>query len=304
MKNEITHEGELNLNGYLINCYILKDGTRVLSGHGMRDALNLVNDEVDKNKKGGSRILRLLGQKSLEPFIYKDKEADHFEPIICYKGNKKINGYEATVLVDICIAMLDAKKSGIQLGIRQMIVAHRCEILIIAFAKVGITALVDEATGYQYERENDALQKILKAYIAEELLPWQKKFPDVFYKELFRLNGWDFTVKGIKKRPGVIGKWTKRLIYEQLPEGVLKELEENVPKSKFGNKTARLHQLLTDDIGNPHLTAQINQIITLFRLSDNMKHMWQQFDKLQGRQHGQIELPFTFDEQGRTIEES
>ena len=68
-----------------------------------------------------------------------------------------------------------------------------------AFARVGITALVDEATGYQYEREHDELQKILKAYISEELLPWQKRFPDIFYKELFRLNGWNYTVNGIKK---------------------------------------------------------------------------------------------------------
>ena len=29
-----------------------------------------------------------------------------------------------------------------------------------------------------------ALQKILKAYISEELLPWQKRFPDIYYKEL------------------------------------------------------------------------------------------------------------------------
>lgn len=67
------------------------------------------------------------------------------------------------------------------------------------FARVGITALVDEATGYQYDREKNELQKILKAYIAEDLLPWQKRFPDIYYKELFRLNGWDFTVNGIKK---------------------------------------------------------------------------------------------------------
>lgn len=39
------------------------------------------------------------------------------------------------------------------------------------FARVGITALVDEATGYQYDREKNELQKILKAYIAEDLLP-------------------------------------------------------------------------------------------------------------------------------------
>lgn len=38
-------------------------------------------------------------------------------------------------------------------------------IIIRSVAKVGIVALVDEVTGYQYEREKDELQKILKAYI-------------------------------------------------------------------------------------------------------------------------------------------
>ena len=37
--------------------------------------------------------------------------------------------------------------------------------IIRSVAKVGIVALVDEATGYQYEREKDELQKILKAYL-------------------------------------------------------------------------------------------------------------------------------------------
>ena len=71
-------------------------------------------------------------------------------------------------------------------------------------------------------------EKILKLYISEELLPWQKRFPDVFYKELFRLNGWDFTVKGIKKRPGVIGTWTNKLVYDELPKGVKDELKNNI----------------------------------------------------------------------------
>ncbi len=91
-------------------------------------------------------------------------------------------------------------------------------------------------------------------------------------------------------------------MYEQLPKGILKELQEKVPKSERGHKTARLHQLLTNDIGNPHLSAQLNQVITLFQLSDNMKHMWDQFEKLQSRQSGQMELPFDFDNKGRTIE--
>ncbi len=72
-------------------------------------------------------------------------------------------------MADICEAFLEARNS-IELSTRQRIIADQCEILIRGFARVGITALVDEATGYQYERERDALQSILKAYINEEHL--------------------------------------------------------------------------------------------------------------------------------------
>lgn len=92
------------------------------------------------------------------------------------------------------------------------------------------------------------------------------------------------------------------MVYNQLPKGVLDELKEKTPKSEHGNKTARYHQLLTLDVGEPSLTAQINQVVTLFQLSDNMEHMWQQFEKLKDRQQGQLEIPFIFDEQGHTIE--
>lgn len=102
-------------------------------------------------------------------------------------------------------------------------------------------------------------------------MPWQKTFPDIFYKELFRLNGWDFTVRGIKRRPGVVGKWANTLIYEQLPKGVVDELKEKTPKSEKGNYTARFFQSLTPETGNAHLT-------------------------------GQLELPFEFDKDSRTIE--
>jgi len=298
-KNIIKYEGELDLNGLIIPCYVLEDGTRVLSGSALQNALKMV-DEDDPNKSG-TRLARYMSQKTLQPFLYDGKEEGHYASLTCLRGQQKINGYEADILVDICDAFLEARKH-IKLSSRQEIIAEQCEILMRAFAKVGITALVDEATGYQYDREKDELQKILKAYISEELLPWQKRFPDVFYKELFRLNGWNFTIKDIKKRPGVIGTWTRKLVYEQLPKGVLEELEESVPKSDKGNKTARYHQLLTEDVGHPSLMAQIYKIIALFQLSENMKEVWHQFNKMKLRESGQLELPFEFDEKGHSIE--
>lgn len=300
MDNKIKYEGILDLGGFTLPCYVLEDGTRILSGRGMQEALKMV-DNAEGQHSSGTRLTRYLDQKTLKPFIFKDKELDHFAPIICYKGEQKINGYEASILIDICDGFLEARKH-IQLSQRQSIIAEQCEILVRSFAKVGLIALIDEATGYQHERERDELQKILKAYISEELLPWQKRFPDIYYKELFRLNGWDYSVKGIKQRPSVIGKWTNTLVYEQLPKGVLEELKKITPKSEKGNKTARYHQYLTPDLGEPNLSAQIHQVVTIFQLSDNMKQVWSYFNRLKLRKQGQISLPFDFDDDGYTIE--
>lgn len=296
MDNEIKYEGFLTIGSVQLPCYVLSNGTRVLSGRKMQETLHIVDDNIS-----GTKMPQFIANSKLKPFIFNEKDAAHFEPIVCYKGKQRINGYEATVLTDICEAVLAARRAGVKLSDRQEIVANQCEIILSAFARIGIIALIDEATGYQHDREKDELQRILKAYISEELLPWQKRFPDIYYKELFRLNGWDYTIKDIRKRPSVIGKWTNDLIYKQLPIGVLDELKSRTPKSAKGNNTARLHQSLSEDIGHPALSAQITQIVTLFQLSDNMAQMWQQFKKLKERQNGQLELPFEFDESGHTI---
>lgn len=287
-KRKVLHEGVLNIGDTIIPCYVLEDGTRVLSGSAMQNALKL-QDETDN--RSGTRLARYLGQKSLEPFIYKGKEQGHYDPIICYKGEQKINGYEATILADICEAFLEARNS-IELSTRQKIIADQCEILIRGFARVGITALVDEATGYQYERERNALQVVLKAYINEELLKWQKMFPDTFYYQIFRLNKWDYTVRGINKRPSIIGKWTNKLIYEQLPKGVLEELKVKTPKSPEGNYTARFFQSLTPDIGHPELTSQIYKVIGIMQISDNWNDFISNFNRMISRESGQMEIDF------------
>lgn len=290
----------LMLGDVKLECYVLEDGTRVFSGNGMQKALKF------PSSAGGSALVKMLNAGKLSEKLTDDilfKLSDRKQFIRPGAGGKlsATYGYDATLLIDVCNLLISARDADV-LTTRQEEYAKIAQTIISSVAKVGIIGLIDEATGYQYNREQDELQKILKAYIAEELLPWQKRFPDVFYKELFRLNGWDFTVKGIKKRPGVIGKWTNTLIYEQLPQGILAELKVKTPKSEKGNKTSRYHQYLTLDVGEPNLTAQIGQVVTLFQLSDNMAHMWQQFEKLKMRQLGQLEIPFTFDDNGYTIE--
>ena len=45
--------------------------------------------------------------------------------------------------------------------------AIQCSILQSSCAKVGLIALIDEATGYQYERAEHALQVKLRAFVRE-----------------------------------------------------------------------------------------------------------------------------------------
>jgi len=280
-KIKVTHEGEINLGDFIIPCYILEDGTRVLSGMGMQNALKMLDDPDEQSQSGGTRLSRHLNQQSLQPYLYKNRDSDYYAPLTCYKGNQKINGYEATKLVDICRAFLQARKE-INLGPRQAIIADQCEILVTGFAQLGLIALIDEATGYQYERERDELQRIIDAYVSEELRAWQKTFPDIYYREIFRLRGWDFTPNGVK-RPSVVGKWTNQLVYEQLPDGVLEELKSKTPKTQAGNYKARFFQSLTQDVGEVSLQAQLSSVISLMQISEDWDEFLSHFKKLVSR---------------------
>jgi hypothetical protein len=287
-KNKIIHEGEITLGKMVIPCYVLEDGTRILSGNAMQNALKL-QDESDN--KSGTRLARYLNQKSLEPFIYKGKEIGHFDPIICYRGEQKINGFEATVLADICDGFLEARKN-IKLSPRQSIIADQCEILIRGFARVGIIALIDEATGYQYDRERFELQKILNAYVSDEILKWQLTFTDDFYKQVFRLWDLPFIPKYIKNKPSFIGKLTTKYIYEGLPKGIISKIKENTGKTEKGNWKYKWHQSLTPEIGREHLKKQIIEVTTLMEVSQSKEQFNGLFQQKYNKKPIQLQLEF------------
>jgi len=291
-KVKIKHEGVLDLgNGITIPCYVLEDGTRVLSGRGMQNALNIAQTVGKKEvQKAGGELARFLTSKWFNTLIANKYGLEHFAPTICYKGDQKINGYEATKLVDLCDAILEARTSGATFSERNQSVAAQCEILVRSFAKVGIIALVDEATGYQYDREKLELQSILKTFISAEILKWQETFQLSFYKEIFRLWGVPFTPENIKRKPMFIGKLTNELVYKNMPKGtfVLDVLKEKTPKTEAGHYKYRLHQSLTAEVGREALKKVIYSIETLASISEDKR----KFLKLVEDKYGQKEIPF------------
>jgi hypothetical protein len=67
-----------------------------------------------------------------------------------------------------------------------MKLAAQAEIILRACAKVGIIALIDEATGFEKMRKRRDLQLKLQAFIAEDMQEWARMFPEGFWLELAR----------------------------------------------------------------------------------------------------------------------
>lgn len=190
------------------------------------------------------------------------------------KGGRSAFGYEATLLADLCDIFLAARKKQLFAGPMFSRITDRCETLVRGFARVGIIALVDEATGYQEYRDKNELHKILEAYVAKELLPWTRRFPLEFYKEMFRLRKWK-NPESIKK-PRLVGYLTESIVYKRLPSGVLDELKRKNPKDEKGRRKHKHHQFLTEEVGNPHLERHLAVVIALMRVSKT----WEGFKKL------------------------
>jgi hypothetical protein len=261
---KVTHFGELPIGESKTPCYVLEDGQRVLSGRGVQELLKLT-DEKDGRFLAGSRLKRLFNYKAFKPIFTKKLDPDQIRIIKCRKGQTLIHGYEPTLLVDLCDAIIEVKNSGVKLTQRQQIIAMQAEVLIRAVAKVGIIALIDEATGYQEIRDRLALQKILDKYLTDEWAKWSKTFPDDFYKHLFRLKNLPYPPPTSGKRPKYVGHWTNDIIYSRLAPGVLKALKEKTPRLPSGTRIRKFHQSLTRDYGHPALKELLTNVIFLMK---------------------------------------
>ncbi|MBZ5501775.1 MAG: P63C domain-containing protein, partial [Acidobacteriia bacterium] len=216
---------------------------------------------------------------NLKPFIDEELALALSKPILYrVSGTGMVaNGIDARNLSKVCNVWLKARDAGNVLTKPQERIAIAADILLRGFAETGIDALVDEATGYQYERARDALAKILEAFIAKELRAWVRTFPSEFYQELFRLR--NIPYKEDVKRPQYIGHLTNDLVYARLAPGVLDELRRQTPRDEKGRLRTHLHRRLTEDLGHPKLLQHLSAVTALMKVSDT----WRQFKSMVDR---------------------
>lgn len=273
-QEKVMYSGVIHLGDTSIECYVLENDERVLSGREMQRALRMVDSE-DVQLTSGSRLTRHLGQKSIQPYIAEALNEGKFDPIICTDGKKQISGYRAEALIELCDAFLQAR-SKIELSPRQKIIAEQCEILVRGFAKVGLIALIDEATGYQKSRKHDALRELLNQYLAEGMQKWIHTFPDSFFSELDRLYNNEPTTS--RTRPQYYGHFINKYIYEPIEYGYLKRELDKLNITDKGTRRARFHQWLSEN-GREILKRQISKVEGQMELFSDINHFRQGMEK-------------------------
>lgn len=248
--------GTLNLGGQEIDCYVLDDGTRVIS-------LNAAIRSTEGGAAGGN-IAMVAGVAGLRAHLDFDAMVAGFVEFgIPGFSLKNAKGMTTEWFERMLTAYVDAALDpDVTLTPKQRETARRCQILQRGLIRTGLDALVDEATGYQRVREDDALQFKLQAFIAEELRGWEKTFPDGLWQEFGRLSGWS---DPLKNRPQWWGKLVIWLIYDTLDPDVAKFLKENRPPANV-----RWHQQLTENVGVRALVSRCYEVIGLAKECEDL----------------------------------
>jgi hypothetical protein len=292
LREAITQEGTLKLGDGAteIQCYVLDDETRVLARAAFVRAIGR-RGKVKGGRQFDMEFERpvFLTAVNLKPFFPKGLD-ENSKPILFTYGGAEMIGYRAELLADVCDIFADADRAVV-LRANQRHIADACRLLSRGLTRVGIIGLVDEATGWQRQRAADALARILEEFVAKELQPWVKTFPEEYYENLFKLRGLRFAVDNVS-RPQYFGHLTNDIIYKRLAPGVLDELKKITPKTPSGRRKHQYFCRLSDDLGHPKLKEHLAAVIAVMMLSDNYDDFLRKLDRVKPRYGETPMLPF------------
>lgn len=293
-----SYTGTLSIGDMTFPCSVLSNGDRILTQTDFMNGMGMYySGWVSKNRSAedaAADVPAFLSFKSIKPFI--DKHLGQLQSIVIKYRTERGNlahGIKADIIPRICDVWIDADEMG-TLGTRQKQVACKARLLMRSLAHVGIIALVDEATGYQRDRASNALSEILESFIAKELQPWVKTFPDEYYEQLFRLRGLVYPRDSVKK-PQYFGHLTNDIIYKRLAPSVLDELKKIVPRTTTGRLKNCLHQKLTSEMGHPKLREHMSSVVTAMKLSNDYEDFMKKLDMLHPRFDNPMPMESVFD---------
>lgn len=284
-----THTGVESASG--VSCAVLPDGRRVISmqgSGGLAETFGVsVGSKMPRWAPGGEKgqLPYVLQANELQPYISFELREALSEPIV-YKGNVGASyGIDVTLLPAICEVWIEAERSGALRQKHHLNTANKAAIFYKSLARVGAVALVDEATGYQKDRERDALAELLKEFIAQEMRPWVSTYPADFFEELCRLRNVPF--KANMRRPQYFGHLVNNITYDRMAPQLREMLKEE--RAKANKQGAKMHQFLSGSTGYTMLQNRFTGITTLMKACTT----YEQFIELLDRVHPVLKAPET-----------
>jgi len=253
-------QGTLEMGDITFSCHVLDNYKRVIA---QREVVRSLTGKVSGDLKG--YLSATTVSKYFDLATIANKVIDFRIPGTQYEAN----GYEATLLIEICDAFLRARADKVLVP-SQYKIAKQAEIIVRSCAKVGIIALIDEATGFQKFRQENALRLKLKAFIADELQEWAKLFPDDFWMQLARLENVHYSPR---HRPIRWGKYVMAFIYNAVDKDVAARLKEIIPNPHFKQN---LHQLLTE-YGLQQVRDHLHEVVGVMKTCRDMADFNGQF---------------------------
>jgi hypothetical protein len=262
--------------GPSIACYVLSDGRRIIS---RTSALAAIGRSDDLTL--GGDLKRYV--KPVAAYLRVNLDDELVEFRLDNVSNKKVAGITAECFLEICRAFVRARDEG-SLTTRQQEIAMNAGAFLAACANVGLIALIDEATGYQYMRAEDALRIKLRAYLEKEMRPWEKTFPDELWIEFGRLTGWKGSVQ---QRPKYWGSLVNELVYSLLDPDVAEWLRVNAPPPRHGQN---YHQWLSSNYGLKRLVEHIWMLVGMASACKTMDELRYRMAEKFGKQEFQFRI--------------
>lgn len=266
------YTGTIKIADAELECAVLSDGRRIIKHS---DVFKALGREV----RGNARLPdtpSFMDAKNLQTFI--SDELNEVKEKISYQdeNGKSFQGFDAIIIPLVCELYILADEDGAVIYKNQKETVMQASIIIRSLAKVGIIALVDEATGYQNIRKAEALQAILNAYISKDLIAWTKTFPDEYYEQIFRLKNWKWSTFD---RPGVVGRYTNDIVYGRMAAGLVDELKKLNSRDEKGFTKHRDHQHLSENQGRKALEMHLHSIVGLMRAVDTWEELMYSVNK-------------------------
>lgn len=228
------------------------------------------------SKRRGAQEPLFLAYKNLKPFVDRHLSSVHFEPFKYVTETGHVaHGIPDEVIPRVCEAWIDADRET-ELGSRQKLIAAKADILLRGFAHVGIRALIDEATGYQYERPRLELQEYLREFLAESLTRWVRSFPADYFKHPCRLRGVELRTD--MRLPQYFGHLTNDLVYRRIAPGLVEALKER--RAERGRDSDKLHWWTSQDLGHPLLLLHLGTVIGLMKIHNDYDKFKAQLDQV------------------------